>query len=87
MSHALSRRALELLAAVEREAEERRRELAGEALHVDAALLGALELAVAGLTRDEVAERLRAEHGVRDADPLLDAVFAGYARLRREHAA
>ncbi len=38
-------------------------------------LLAALELGVAGVPRDQVAERLSAEHGAADPEPVLDAVF------------
>ena len=89
MSGPLSARAQTLLAAVEREAEERRRALAGEPaavrqpLRVEPALLAALEMGMAGLTRDAVAERLRVDYRVSDPSELLDAVFAGAMRLRR----
>lgn len=89
----LSPRARMILAAVEREAEARRRRLADgmpeppARLTVDGALLAALELGVAGLVRDEVAHRLRADHGLAAPDRLLDAVFGPgsppRARLRR----
>ena len=96
MSGSLSPRAQTLLAAVEREAEDRRRALTGEPpaaagaaavadrpVRVEPALLAALEMGVAGLTRDAVAERLRADYRVSDPSALLDAVFAGATRLRR----
>lgn len=84
----LSPRARAILAAVEREIEERRRTAPPPAaparprsLRIDAELLAALELAVAGLSRDEVRSRLAV------ADHVLDAVFgdgaAGTARLSR----
>lgn len=90
----LTPRARKILAAVEREAEARRRRLGSApaggqrgGVRVDSALLAALELGVAGLERSEVAERLCAEQGVADADALLDAVFGSgsqpRARLRR----
>lgn len=79
----LSPRARAILAAVEREIEERTRGAAPEPvapLRIDAELLSALELAVAGLSRDEVRTRLAASDGV------LDAVFGdgspGDTRLR-----
>jgi len=84
-----------LLDAVEREAEARRARLAASpgpratraAVRVDGPLLTALELGVAGLERSAVAERLRAEQGVADAEALLDAIFGPgsepRARLRR----
>ena len=94
----LTPRARVLLDAVEREAEARRRRLAAAAdaggpdaadrpdVRVDAVLLAALELGVAGLERSEVADRLRAEQGVAP-DKLLDAVFGTGSpprtRLRR----
>ncbi len=78
----LSPRARAILAAVEREVSARLAELERDAAAVaprrvaaprraDAALLTALELGVAGLSRDEVAGRL----GVAEAAPVLDAVF------------
>ena len=83
----LTPRAREILAAVERAAAERRRQGLPPGARIDPALLRAVELAVAGLEREQVAGRLLAEHGVRDPGPLLDAVFgAGSApsdRLRR----
>ncbi len=97
----LTPRARVLLDAVEREAEARRRALAAPTdtgadrtdrtgrtdVHVNAVLLAALELGVAGLERSEVADRLRSEQGISAPDPLLDAVFGTgsppRARLRR----
>jgi hypothetical protein len=56
-------------------------------VRVDAVLLAALELGVAGLERSEVADRLRSEQGVGAPDTLLDAVFGTGSpprtRLRR----
>jgi hypothetical protein len=50
-------------------------------------LLAALELGIAGLSRSDVADRLRAEHRVTDPEPFLDAVFgtgsSPHVRLRR----
>jgi hypothetical protein len=92
VSAPLTPRALELLAAVEREVEARRRALADAEpaavpapapLRADPALLAALEMGVAGLSRDDVARRLVADFRVTDPAPLLDAVFAGSMRLRR----
>ena len=85
MSASLSPRARALLVAVEREAETRRHALTEEPppVHAEPALLAALELGVAGLPRDAVAERLRADYGLSDPGPVLDAVFAGSARLQR----
>jgi hypothetical protein len=70
----LSPRAQAILAAVEREIEElrRRTERPPEpvvALRIDTTLLAALELAVAGLSRDEVRSRIAID------DAALDAVF------------
>ena len=83
----LTPRAREILACVERAAEARRRELLSPQLRVDEALLTVVELGVAGLEREAVAERLRAHHGGADADRLLDAVFGPGSsptdRLRR----
>ncbi len=78
----LSPRARAILAAVEREVSERLGELEQDAALVaprrvvgltraEPELLTALELGVAGLSRDEVAGRL----GVAGDDPVLDAVF------------
>ncbi len=41
----------------------------------DSARLVALEMAAAGLTRDEVGERLQALYGVADPETLLDVIF------------
>ncbi|HEV3000335.1 MAG TPA: hypothetical protein VGW75_06315 [Solirubrobacteraceae bacterium] len=82
MGPALTPRARALLAAVEREVSARLAELERDAGWVaprraaaprraEPALLLALELGVAGLSRDEVALRL----GVADPEPVLDAVF------------
>ena len=68
----LSPRARAILAAVEREIEERTHGAEPEPvepLRIDAELLSALELAVSGLSRGEVHARLSASYGV------LDAVF------------
>jgi hypothetical protein len=46
-----------------------------EAATPEEARLAAVELAVAGLTRARVGERLVAQHGVRDPEALLDEVF------------
>jgi hypothetical protein len=92
VSAPLTDRARELLAAVEREAEARRRAIAGAEpvaaapaapVRADPALLAALEMGVAGVPRDAVARRLVADFGVTDPAPLLDAVFGGSMRLRR----
>ena len=81
----LSPRARAILAAVEREIEDLRRHARPPApvrpLRIDAELLSALELGVAGLSRDEVRAQLEVgEH-------VLDAVFGdgtpGSARLSR----
>jgi hypothetical protein len=42
---------------------------------LDAARLAAIELAVAGRSRDEVARHVRSTYGVADVEPLLDDVF------------
>jgi hypothetical protein len=80
----LSPRARAILAAVEREIEERRRGAPVapvRPLRIDAELLSALELAVAGLSREEVRTRLAVR------DHVLDAVYGdgspGSARLSR----
>ena len=69
----LSPRARAILAAVEREIEERRRGLVPappvRPLRIDGALLSALELAVAGAARSEVREALAV------GEDVLDAVF------------
>jgi hypothetical protein len=94
-SEELSPRARTLLAAVEREvdareqglAEEGAQPLAGPPVHLDAALLAALELAAAGVERGEIGRRLREHLRVADPAPALDAVFgagsAAEARLQR----
>ena len=84
MSAGLTPRAQQLLAAVEREAEERRHALSAEpapapvraaALRVDTALLTAFELWAAGYARGDVARPLCDEHSLDDPEPVLDAVF------------
>ena len=83
----LTPRAREILACVERAAEERRRELLAPRLRVDEALLTAVELGVAGLSREEVERRMREELAADDPGRMLDAVFGEgsppQARLRR----
>lgn len=80
---ALSPRARAILAAVEREVQARRHtpEEPARPLRVDPPLLAALELAVAGASRDEVRARLEI------AEDALDAVFGDgsppQARLTR----
>ena len=80
---ALSPRARAILAAVEQEIAARRPtvEEPVRPLRVDAALLAALELAVAGSSREEIRERLAT------AEDALDAVFGDgsppQARLAR----
>jgi len=81
---ALSPRARAILEAVEREVQARHRQAPEEParpLRVDPALLAALELAVAGASRDEVRARLEI------AEDALDAVFGDgsppQARLTR----
>ena len=94
MSDEITRRACALLQAIEREVDHRRRSLpvepsplAERPLRPDATLLAALELGVAGHSREDVEHRLRAEHGAEDAARLVDAVFgegtAPEARLQR----
>jgi hypothetical protein len=94
VSEELTQRARTLLDAIEREVEERRRAMpvapspqAQRPLRADALLLAAVELSVAGLTREEVERRLREELAAEDPERMLDAVFGEgsprQARLRR----
>ncbi len=48
---------------------------AATAVVSDSARLIAVEMAVAGFTRNEVAQRLASEYGIADATPVLDDVF------------
>ena len=93
MSDELTQRARALLEAIEREVE-RRGAMPAEPfpraerpLRADATLLAAVELGVAGLTRDEAERRMREELAVEDPGRMLDAVFGEGsppdARLRR----
>lgn len=94
MSDEATRRACALLEAIEREVEQRRHALPAEhsplaerPLRPDATLLAALELGVAGHSREEIARRMRDGHGVEDPERMLDALFgegsAPDSRLRR----
>ena len=94
MSEELTQRARALLEAIEFEVSERRRAmpsepspLARQPLHADATLLAAVELGVAGLSREEVEHRMREELAVEDPGRMLDAIFGEgsppHARLRR----
>ena len=93
MSDEVTQRARALLDAIERAAEHRQARpgapspLATDPLRADATLLTAVELGVAGLTRAEVEQRMRDDHGVEDPARMLDAVFGpgtgNDARLRR----
>ena len=95
MSDELSRRARALLEAIEREVDERGRALPAEPspraplpLRPDATLLAAVELGVAGLSREEVERRMRDDLAVEDPGRMLDAVFGEgsppQARLLRD---
>ena len=81
MSDEITQRARALLDAIERAADDRRARpgspspLATNPLRADATLLTAVELGVAGHTRGEVERWMRDEHGVDDAQRMLDAVF------------
>ena len=94
MSDELTHRARALLEAIEREVE-RGRALPAEPspratrpLRADALLLAAVELGVAGLSREEVERRMRDDLAVDDPGRMLDAVFGEgsppQARLRRD---
>ena len=94
MSEEITQRARALLDAIEREISERGRAMpaqpsprAERPLRADAMLLAAVELGVAGLSREEVERRMRSEHAVEDPGRMLDAVFGEGsppdARLRR----
>lgn len=94
MSDDLTQRACALLEAIERELRERGRAVpaqpsprAARPLRPDATLLAAVELGVAGLSREEAERRLREELAAEDPGRMLDAVFgegsAPQARLRR----
>lgn len=93
MSDELTQRARALLDAIEREVE-RGRVLPAEPspraerpLRADAMLLAAVELGVAGLSREEVERRMRDELAAEDPGRMLDAVFGEgsppQARLRQ----
>lgn len=95
MSDEVTQRARALLEAVERELSERRgarpvapSPRAQRPLRPDAMLLAAVELGVAGLSREEVELRMREELAVEDPERMLDAVFGEgsppQARLRRD---